>query len=255
MLASSAASTLAQARELEIARAQVQAQQRSRRAPRPRARNASSSCSGEATASAPCSRFTASPLAAAGASTLSGPRRQQLHLHAGEAVAQRVDLVLVRLPFLVAGVQQQAQRWRVRVRRPARSAAASAISKASRDRKRGHHQRRAFGGAQRQRVAVEQRDELARHGRQQRGFGVDSLRMQTRGAQLRQPGVDARARRPPPPARGPVSAVAFADGEMQVLDFVGDAFFERVRDRPARAWRRSWPARRSRWPALRWRAR
>jgi len=81
-------------------------------------------------------------------------------------------------------------------------------------------------GPQYQRAAVEQRDDLPRHRRQQRCFRVDSLRRDAGGTQFRQPGVDARARHDQHRHAAGLRRT-FADGEMQVLDLVGDALFER----------------------------
>ncbi len=95
------------------------------------------------------------------------------------------------------------------------------------DGQRRQHQRRRVGRAQRQRVAFEQRDHLPGHGGQQCRFRVDSLGIQARGAQLGQPRVDARARdHHHRNAAG--GRITIADGEVQVFDFVGNAFFERV---------------------------
>ena len=109
MPASSVASLLLQARELEIARAEVQEQQRGgehrgdapgapallqRRGDRERALQQIHGVAGGRGRREHAERT----------------RRQQLHLHAGEALAQRVDLVLVGLPLVVAGVQQQPER-------------------------------------------------------------------------------------------------------------------------------------------------
>ena len=80
--------------------------------------------------------------------------------------------------------------------------------------------------AQRERVAVEQRDQLARHGRQQRGRGVDSLRAEPGGAQLREPRVDAFALHDDDRHAAGFGG-ALAEREVQILDFVGDALFER----------------------------
>ena len=136
-------------------------------------------------------------------------RRQQLHLHAGEALAQRVDLVLVGLPFVMARVQQQPERRRARVPRPARSAR-RAPSRGVGDRSAGNTSGGASGGAQRDRVVFEQCDQLAGHGRQQRRCRVDSLRLQPGGAQLGEPAIDA-SRSTTTTGTRPVSARTFAD--------------------------------------------
>jgi hypothetical protein len=125
----------------------------------------------------------------------------------------------------VAHVQQQSERRRLEPG-DLRDLGGQRHFEGIANRTRRHDQRNALRGAHYQRLAVEQRDELPRHGGHQLRLAVDSLGLQSCGAQLGEPAIDARMfdHRDLNPAG---FGGAGADGEVQILDLVGDTLFER----------------------------
>ncbi len=147
---------------------------------------------------------------------------EQLHLDAIELRPGGLDLRRVLLPLGGAGVEDQAARRRWRKGR-GRLGDLEGLGQGFG----GQRDGRASRWAHEYRVLFQQRDRLARVLRQQVAVGIHDVGLDAAGAQLRQPFVHQRARHHrdgyPAGLRG-----ALADGEVQIVDVVGEVLLERV---------------------------